>query len=227
MKRSRTGAADVAASLRREITEGGLCRNDRLPAERDLARDFRVSRGTIRRAIDRLKTERLVETRRGSGTYIRQVTGDHSATALFQNARPLELVDARFALEPHICRLAVLHGRRSDFADMEDLLVRMESSSDDPITFAETDRVFHETLARATGNLLLVWMITNVNRVRHQEEWRKMRETTLNRQTILHYNSQHRRILNAIRAREPERAAALMKDHLETARLSLTRVAAT
>ncbi len=227
MKRSRTGAADVAASLRREITEGDMRRNDRLPAERDLAQDYKVSRGTIRRAIDRLKNERLVETKRGSGTYVRQEVGENSASALFQNARPLELVDARFALEPHICRLAVLHGRRSDFADLEELLVRMESSANDPIVFAETDRVFHETLARATGNLLLNWMITNVNRVRHQEEWRKMREATLNRQTILHYNAQHRRILNAIRAREPESAAALMKDHLETARLSLTRAAAT
>ena len=52
-----------------------------------------------------------------------------------------------------------------------------------------------------------------------------MRHLTLNETTIARYNTQHRQILNAIRTREPERVATLMKEHLETARLSLTRAA--
>ena len=54
-----------------------------------------------------------------------------------------------------------------------------------------------------------------------------MRHLTLDENIISQYNAQHRKILNAIRSREPERAANMMKDHLETARLSLTRAAAT
>ena len=110
---------------------------------------------------------------------------------------------------------------------LEDLLSQMESNLDDPIAFAEADGQFHEALAQATGNSLLVWLVSRVNLVRHQNEWKRMREATLNRQTIIRYNHQHRQIMNAIRAREPERAAMLMKEHLETARLSLTRAAAT
>ena len=54
-----------------------------------------------------------------------------------------------------------------------------------------------------------------------------MRQLTLNAAMIDQYNVQHRDILNALRSREPERAAAKMKAHLETARLSLTRAAET
>jgi GntR family uxuAB operon transcriptional repressor len=52
-----------------------------------------------------------------------------------------------------------------------------------------------------------------------------MRQVTLDSSIIRQYNAQHRDILNALRAREPERAAMKMKEHLETARLSLTRAA--
>jgi GntR family uxuAB operon transcriptional repressor len=52
-----------------------------------------------------------------------------------------------------------------------------------------------------------------------------MRHLTLNEQIIKEYNKQHRRILNAINAREPENAASMMREHLQTARLSLTQTA--
>ena len=52
-----------------------------------------------------------------------------------------------------------------------------------------------------------------------------MRHLTLEEQIIRHYNAQHRELLNALRSREPERAAVKMKEHLETARLSLMRAA--
>jgi GntR family uxuAB operon transcriptional repressor len=146
---------------------------------------------------------------------------------LFESARPLELIDARFALEPHICRLAVLHGRGRDFDRLEVLLEVMERSVEDPTTFAEADSDFHARLAEATGNSLLAWIIAQVNLVRSREEWTRMRHLTLERGIIAQYNDQHRQIVNAIVARDGEQAAALMQRHLETARLSLTRAMAT
>ena len=69
-------------------------------------------------------------------------------------------------------------------------------------------------------------MVNQINSVRNQEQWSLMRKLTLNNQTIKIYNNQHREILNAIKSRDPERASSLMKEHLETARLSLTRATA-
>lgn len=223
--RQKTGSADIAATLRREILSGVLIENDRMPSERLMAEKYGVSRGTVREALNQLAREQLVDIRAGSGTYV-TFSRERGATMPIENARPLELMDARFALEPHICRLAVLHAGRPELDEMERLLDAMERSVENPTAFAEADTDLHGALARSTGNNLLIWIVTQMNSARSYDEWTRMRQLTLNRQVIARYNVQHRQIVNAIRSREPERAATLMKEHLETARLTLTRAAA-
>ncbi|WP_299847301.1 FadR/GntR family transcriptional regulator [uncultured Roseovarius sp.] len=220
------GASDIAALLRREISKGILQLHDRLPPERVLADTYGTARGTVRKALNLLEQEGYVEIRAGSGTYVVHMPTDSYSDAI-DNATPLELMDTRFALEPHICRLAVLHGRRADFDKMEALCVRMEALADDPVSFSEVDTEFHRALTNSTRNGLLIWIIDQIAHVRSQDDWTRMRHLTLDARTINQYNAQHRQILNAIRTREPERAANIMKEHLETARLSLTRAAET
>ena len=220
------GSAEIASALRREILQGEMAQHDRLPAERLLAETYGVSRGTVREALNRLSREGLLEIRAGSGAYITyspEIIQDSPS----DSARSLELIDTRFALEPHICRLAVLHARRSDFDLFDSLLATMERSAEDPATFAEADSEFHAALAKSTGNSLLIWIVTQMSNVRGHSEWTRMRALTLNPKIISLYNTQHRKIVAAIKSREPERAANAMKEHLETARLSLTRAAAT
>lgn len=218
------GAADIAALMRREIAKGTFEVNDRLPPERMLAENYGAARGTVRNALSRLESEGFVETRRGSGTYVVHKPNETTAAAI-DNATPLELIDTRFALEPHISRLAVLHGRQADFVQLEELCDTMEQNADDPVMFSEVDTEFHLKLAESTRNGLLVWIMSQVGSVRSQKEWMRMRHLTLDAKTIATYNTQHRAILEAVRTRQPERAAAAMKQHLETARLSLTRAA--
>jgi GntR family uxuAB operon transcriptional repressor len=225
-KRKRPGSADVATLLRREITGGTLQPRDRLPPERVLAERYGVARGTVREALTRLARDGMVEIKPGSGTYV-VYEGQERANSIIQHARPLELIDARFALEPHICRLAVLHAQPKDFERAEALLAEMEASVQDPARFSDADTEFHTLLAEATGNSLIIWILSEVSAVRNQEQWSHMRALTLSPEVIRNYNAQHRGIVDAIRSREPERAATLMKAHLETARLSLTRAAAT
>jgi DNA-binding FadR family transcriptional regulator len=220
------GSAQIAAQIRQDVLGGKLHLHDPLPSERQIAAQFDVSRGTIREALKRLARENLIEIRRGSGAYV-IYRENAPADNLFETARPLELMDARFALEPHICRLAVLHGQKRDFEKLDDLLTVMERSEDDHNVFSEADSEFHGLLAAATGNRLLTWMIAQVNLVRARDEWTRMRRLTLDRRIIAEYNVQHRRIVEALRSREAETAAAAMKQHLETARLSLTRSMAT
>lgn len=223
---NRLGAADIAALLRREISKGILQLHDRLPPERVLAETYGTARGTVRKALTRLENEGYVEIRPGSGTYVVHMPADSTSDAI-ENATPLELMDTRFALEPHICRLAVLHGRRADFDAMEALCTRMETLANDPVAFSEVDTEFHRALTNSTRNGLLIWITDQITNVRSQDDWTRMRHLTLDARTINTYNAQHRQILNAIRTREPERAANIMKEHLETARLSLTRAAET
>ena len=227
-KPSRLGSSEIVAKLRREISRGTLEPRERLMPERELAEVYSVSRSTVREALNQLAKEGLVDIKRGSGTYVsaeQEVIGELSH--LVENARPLEMIDARFALEPHLCRLAVLHARSVDLDAMEKQILTMENQIHDPVEFSIADKEFHSLLAQSTGNSLLIWFNAQISAVRNQEEWSRMRHLTLNTETTALYNKQHRQILNAIRTREPERAASLMKEHLETARLSLTRAAST
>lgn len=222
----RIGSSEVTATLRRELLSGSLMQGDRLPPERALSERFGVARGTVREALSRLAREGLVEVRPGSGAYVRQPAAG-AVNPVIDNTGPLELIDTRFALEPHICRLAVLHARREDLDRAETLLQEMEASAEHPQRFSDADTEFHTLLAESTGNALLVWIVGQISSVRGQDQWHRMRSLTLDREMIQTYNRQHREIVAAIRAREPERAAEEMKRHLESARLSLTRASAT
>ena len=222
----RIGAAEISAILRRKIFDGGLGYHERLPAERLLATSYGVARGTVREAFNQLANDGLVEIRPGSGTYV-LVNTFNSANPVIENANPLELIDTRFALEPHICRLAVLHARPADLDRADELLAKMDNCINDLEGFSVADTAFHTLLAKTTGNQLLIWIVEQINGVRNQEQWARMRRMTLTKKTITQYNLHHRQIIDAIRAREPEQAATIMQDHLGSARLSLTRVAST
>lgn len=222
----RLGSSDIAAILRREIAKGSYRLHDRLPSSREMAAEYGVARNTLLDALAQLETEKLLVRRAGSGTFV-TFQPQETVTSAVESANPLEMIDARFALEPHICRLCVMHGRRTEFEELEDLCEQMEGATDDPVAFSEADSAFHKKLAETTKNGLLIWIMEQISEVRLQDEWRRVRHLTLDEHIITQYNQQHRQILNAIRSREPERAATQMKEHLETARLSLTRAAET
>ena len=220
------GSENIASELRREILNGQILAPEKLPAERELAEKYQVSRGTVRSALSKLEKEKFIQIKPGSGAFVIHKTSLVPVSEV-KNANPLELIDARFALEPHICRLAVLHGKKEQFQKLETLVEAMEKSVKDPVQFASADTAFHQVLADCTGNNLLIWIINQINSVRGQDEWTKARHLTLNDNIIRTYNIQHKQILAAIKLREPEKAASLMKEHLEIARLSLTRAAGT
>ena len=66
----RHGSESIAAGIRREILNGQLLAPEKLPAERELAERFKVSRGTIRSALAKLETEQFIEIRAGSGAFV-------------------------------------------------------------------------------------------------------------------------------------------------------------
>ena len=128
LNRPKPGSTEIAAMLRRSILGGELKNKERLPSERLLAERNGVSRGTVRDALQKLESEGLLEIRPGSGAYISMPEKQVEPLPI-ESARPLELMDARFALEPHMCRLAVLHATRADFEEMENLMSQMEAAA--------------------------------------------------------------------------------------------------
>lgn len=216
---------DVFLMLRKGITDGDFENGERLPAERDLAGRFGVARGTLREGLRELEKSGLVERRQGSGTYVIYGAAVESKPSILEEVSPLELVDSRLAIEPHICRKAVLNATDVDFRRIERMMRGMEKSINNPIHFSEIDSQFHLALAELSGNRMMEWMVVSMTGARAHTQWSRVRTITLTPRVIAIYNQQHRDIIDAIKSREPEAAAARMKKHIVTARDSLQQVA--
>ena len=216
----------IASLLRSEILTQKYEPRDRLPSERQLANQFHVARGTIREALTRLEEEGIVETRAGSGTY---VTHSESADTMpvIQSTSPLELIDARFAIEPQIVKLAVLNATPHDITVLQRTLSGLDAVRLNDETFSEIDEHFHSALAKCSHNSLIIWMHTQIIEIREHKQWKKMKRLTLTTQSIEAYNQHHLQILQAVQQRDVEQAIHCMRKHLHYARTALTQVSNT
>jgi DNA-binding FadR family transcriptional regulator len=219
--RPTTGAAQIAAQLRHDILNGVYAFDERLPAERELAAHFDASRGTVRSALQRLQDMSFVTRRLGSGTYVSYREELDDIRSVVNITSPLELIEARLAVEPHMARLAVLNASPADLERMEAALAEVETTLDGPDQFSEADERFHLALAEGAGNPLLLWIYRRINDIRHQSQWRSRKDRVLTTQHITEYNQQHRELFTAISNRDVQRAVNTLNGHLEKARRHL------
>ncbi len=225
--KGRIGSAEIAGQLRRDIACGRLAARDKLPAERTLACTYGVARGTIRDALMQLANEGLVRVRAGSGTYVSDAPDNSLATVgkvVLSNTPPLELLDARLALEPQVCRLATEHATNQDLDQIMRQIATMKSNPTKPAAICAADQALHCALAESTGNTMLVWMASQISQARDGEPWRRAQQVTMDSSTIAQYCADHQQLLAAIKAHEAEQAATLMTDHLNSVRVSIARV---
>ena len=205
--------SNVAAQLRRRILEGEYAYEERLPAERSLAEEFGVARGTIRSVLQILEQQHLVARQVGSGTYVthRETTNQQEISSV---TSPLEMNEVRIAIEPQMVRLAIANASSRELDELRDALRQCEDCGDDPEKFARGDAAFHMALAHCSRNKLMYWLYERISEVRRHSQWRTMKAKLLTPERIDFYNSQHRRLYEAIAARNTSAAVKLIKDHL-------------
>ena len=220
VQRIRKAYEQVADQLLAMITAGELSPGDRLPSEAELARDFGVSRTTVREALRILATRSLIHTRKGmaGGHFIVHPSVDgltdflvaHYGLLTALNTVTLEnLLEAREALEAPAAALASL--RR----DAEDLR-RLRAAVPDNISELSTEqafehnRDFHYHVLAATKNPLIVvagrpiYLVLQASAVRRQPA----------AEVVQAIAEQHVQITDAIEAADPARARRSMEDHL-------------
>jgi len=220
-----SGVSTISAYLQRAIETGAYSEGDRLPPERQLAETFKAARSTVRRALDKLQKEGLVSRRLGSGTFVgAPIPAGKRPVDLIDEVSPLQLIEARIAVEPFTTRLAVLHATRRTLDEMEQVLARAEATHDKD-EFSKWDGEFHLLLARASGNPLLISVYRQINHVRLHAQWDAMKEKILTSEVIREYCRQHRGIVQAIHVRDAQLAQTLMAEHLEKARDDLVKAA--
>ncbi len=215
-----TGAAGIFTHIREAIMSGDYVYNERLPSERDLATQFAVARGTIRAALEQLERANLVRKKFGSGTFI-NFDKKFDQEDISEETSPLELIETRLAIEPHIVKLVVANANNRDLRKLEEALELVVNSKHDPNSFSSADEAFHLMLAHCSQNPLLIWMYQRINDIRSHTQWSYRKNNILTTDKIGMYNQQHSELLQSIIRRDMDGAANLMIRHLNQAKRDL------
>jgi GntR family transcriptional regulator, transcriptional repressor for pyruvate dehydrogenase complex len=214
--------ADRAAeALTRLIRGGEYPPGSRLPAELQLAERFGVSRTVVREAVARLKSAGLVESRQGSGVYVREPSGDmrfqldpRGPGAL---AAVLEILELRRGIETEAAALAAERRTRTQLAGLRRALAalrREEAAGRDGV---EADMEFHRAVARASGNRHFPALWDFVGQFL-RAALRATRANELRRADFAaEVHAEHRALLDAIARRAPAEARAAALRHMDRA----------
>lgn len=212
-------ALERLRAMLRDIPATG---DTRLPTERQLAGTLGISRRSVRRALEVLEAEGLVWRRQGAGTFAGP-RPDTLTDITAPEANFSEVMEVRLRLEPQLAQLAALRASAADIARMEDVLERLEASRD---TDARElwDSAFHREIARAAGNRFFLMIFDSMDRARHDDTWRTLRERARSRANLAKTTRQHRELLAAIAAHDPVGAGQAMRAHLMTLHDSILRL---
>jgi GntR family transcriptional regulator, transcriptional repressor for pyruvate dehydrogenase complex len=212
------GSADqVVAYVRALIDRGALRPGDRLPAERDLAVQIGVSRPTVRAGLHALAAMGVVKSRHGSGTYI--PTGPPalgseplSFLAALHGFTREEMYETRRVLEVSAAGMAAERATPEQLASMAEEVASLFAMMHEPHRFLVHDIDFHRSVAAASGNPILATLIEMVSALYYE-----VRRKTAERASASNLHDAahaHRRIYQAIRARDADGARRAMHDHL-------------
>lgn len=217
-------AERVFAALSQAILTGYLAPKTRLPSETELAQHFRVSRPVVREALKRLRDEAMIDSVRGSGSYVRLVPEAALAaqTASADINHILHGVELRLVMEPEAAALAALRRTRDD---LQRLALTVDAFARATATGEPThahDYGFHEAIARATGNprLLPAIQALEFDVGYAVKVWRHLGrvKTGMRMEDAV---DEHRAILECIRQQDAEGARRAMRSHIEKARVRM------
>ena len=207
----------VAEQIARLIATGEYRPGDRLPPERDLARQLGISRPTVREAMVALELAGLVEVRTGAGIYVHAKPAEARLLPLWfgdSGPGPIELIEARRAIEPIIAAAAATRASADDIAAIEETLPDMQQSADS-LSFRAADRRFHQRVAQATGNGVFVGMVDSLWSQMFTPLFERLgRRTGLLPERRETARDEHTVIVAAIVARDPDAARRAMDAHL-------------
>jgi DNA-binding FadR family transcriptional regulator len=205
----------VAKEIKNLIREQRLKPGDKLPNEMELSELFGVSRPTIREAIKSLLSQNVVSIQRGRGTFVSEtpgvVTDPLGFDFIHSSELQIALIEARLIIEPGAARLAARNAEAEDVERIERLLHEMEESVQKHQVRITKELEFHRSIALATKNPVIVRIVPVIMEAIHKTYKEAPRTTEDHRQAL----EEHLKVLEAIRAHDPEEAYAAMKHHLE------------
>lgn len=210
----------IVQQIEESIVKGDLKPGDQLPAERDLAQRFGVSRTAVREAVKALREKGLVEAYSGRGTFITDGTTQAVRQSLDlmvkigQSEGSSQLAEVRAILEPEIAALAAQRIQESELATMREAVAVMDRSNQDPQAYIEADLDFHLALAEGADNPMILSLLDPIVGLLREQRLRIFQVPGGPQRGQVH----HKRILEAVERHDPEAAREAMRLHLSQVR---------
>jgi GntR family transcriptional repressor for pyruvate dehydrogenase complex len=207
----------IVQQVEDSILKGQLKPGDQLPAERDLAQRFGVSRTAVREAVKTLREKGLVEAYSGRGTFVTNGTSQAIRQSLDLMIRinkqegSANLAELRLVLEPDIAALAAERIEEQLLSTMREAVEIMDRSLRDPEAYVEADLDFHLALAEAVGNPLILSLLDSIVGLLREQRSRIFNVDRGPERGQFH----HKRILAAVEQRDPAAAREAMRAHLK------------
>jgi GntR family transcriptional repressor for pyruvate dehydrogenase complex len=207
---------EAILEIKAMIRSGELRPGDRLPPEKELSETLGLSRSSLREAVKALEVIRVLDVRRGDGTYVTSLTPGLLLEAmsfvvdLHQDASVLELFEVRRILEPAAAALAVPRATPADVVHLRGLLVDVQGATSVDELVAH-DEVFHRHLAGLAGNASLAGLLETLSSSTVRARvWRGLTQEGAVDRTLV----EHRVIVDALAAGDAALVAAHVTVHI-------------
>ena len=210
----------VDEALSALLLSPGMGPGSKLPTERVLSEQLKVPRSAVRNSLARLEASGRVVRKMGSGTYVAEAPERPSGS---DDASPQEIMQTRLLVEPILADLIVANANASDMEKIRVAMKTAESST----SFAEFeiwDARFHQAIADATQNRLMIRVYATITTSRDLAEWGEMKRQSITEARRLAYTREHEKIFAALKSRNAPAAREAISAHLLTVRHNLLGV---
>jgi GntR family transcriptional regulator, transcriptional repressor for pyruvate dehydrogenase complex len=230
----------IADKLGALIESGDFPPGSYLPPERELAEQFGVSRTSVREALIALEVSGRVSVRVGDGARVRPpeaVAAPESVSDLAETAVPFPIIEtdpelgievdldteippfallqARRLIEPEAASLAAKHGSDEQIEGIHEAFLRNQEDNRSGSLTHPGDRLFHIRIAEASDNAAYALMIRQLLAHKYDLMFRRLQSLYMSNDMPYRSELEHRAILDAIRARNPDSARRAMVEHLD------------
>lgn len=201
----------VANKILELIDSGVFPPGSRLPGERDLAEKFGVSRVAVREAEIALQAQHRIEIKVGSGAYV--LDGSNLSVSGLPKVGPFELTEARALFEAESAALAAPIITPEIIEELEHYIAIMSGKIESDMSPDDADEAFHNTIARATNNHAIMYVIDSMWKMRTEAaQLQKVYRNVCDKDNS-HREEEHQAILEALRNHDSSAARIAMRAH--------------
>jgi len=206
---------EVAKQIKALISEGKLKPGDRLPPERELIKQFGISRPSLREALKSLGTMGFLEVKQAKRTYVKSVTSERMQGPLSlliqtDTQKIYDLIEVRKAMEAWGAYYAAQRASEEDIERLEKILKEMKQAIEQDQPWEKEDADFHLAVAQATHNIIQIHLMSTIYDLLKES----VAKIFTNHVKTKKLYQQHCRIFYAIKKHSPEKARESTLEHL-------------